>query len=178
MTWEEINTLISGSWTIRQEELEGGKALWLLENPRWALGVVPGWCCGSLFLFFFYSAVRVRHSVSSSHLFFSFQPPSFFSVPSSIPPIPIRILFPFANPQYVSGPSSTPLGDAKGKSRPKERHRTGPELSTLIHSDSVPPSRYLLPCFCLSDCLGKRIWNHGRGREGGRAKMEKGEGEF
>ena len=67
--------------------------------------------------------------------------------PLSIPPIPIRILFPFANPQYVSGPSSTPLGDAKGKSRPKERHRTGPELSTLIHSDSVPPSRYLLSCF-------------------------------
>ena len=54
----------------------------MLENPRWALGVVPGWCCGSLFLFFFYSAVRVRHSVSSSHLFFSFQPPSFFSIPS------------------------------------------------------------------------------------------------
>lgn len=111
----------------------------------------------SFYFFFFDSAVRVRQSVSSSHLFFSFQPPSFFSVPSSIPPIPIRILFPFANPQYVSGPSSTPLGDAKGKSRPKERHRTGPELSTLIHSDSVPPSRYLLSCFCLSDCLGKRI---------------------
>lgn len=99
------------------------------------------------FYFFSYSAVRVRHSVASSHLFFSFQPPSFFPIPSPFPPIPIRILFPFANPQYVSGPRSTPLGDAKGKSRPKERHRTGPELSTLIHSDSVPPSRYLLSCF-------------------------------
>lgn len=148
----------------------------MLENPRWALGVVPGWCCGSLFLFFFYSAVRVRHSVSSSHLFFSFQPPSFFSIPSSIPPIPIRILFPFANPQYVSGPSSTPLGDAKGKSRPKERHRTGPELSTLIHSDSVPPSRYLLSCFLPLGLFREKNLKSWKRTGGGLGEDEKGGG--
>ena len=96
--------------------------------------------------------------------------------PLSIPPIPIRILFPFANPQYVSGPSSTPLGDAKGKSRPKERHGTGPELSTLIHSDSVPPSRYLLSCFLPLGLFREKNLKSWKRTGGGLGEDEKGGG--
>lgn len=140
--------------------------------------------------------VSFRDGAAEVFFYFFFTPPSAsdtpslpltFSSPSShppsspSPPLFLQSQFEFSSRLPILNtfldpvrPRSVMLKESHGLRRDIELGQNSQPSST--RTPFRRPVTYY-PVFCLSDCLGKRIWNHGRGREGGWAKMKKGEGE-
>lgn len=118
----------------------GGRgAIVIARDPRLVVGHwVPsrGWRCGSSF--FSPPAAVSSYLPRPATLLpsdpFSLPPILFFRSNSflSLPPL-----------RFDSGPSSTPLGDARGQGQTRgQETQAGPRLPILVHSDCLPSFRY------------------------------------
>lgn len=100
---------------------------------RWALGALPGMAMRKFIFFLRRPPSPLTYLVQppfSPPILSLFSPILFFR-PDSFPSLPLL--------HFVSGPSSTPLGDARrhGQTRAQET-QAGSRLPILVHSDCLP----------------------------------------